>query len=158
MEKRYVTLETARVLKDFGFDEWCNHFYGTDIRYHGESLTFDEEGELKDEGLGDEIERVEGGILINLWSNNGSPSEFAAPEIDDVLYWLRTNYAVFVRPIQTRLYECRYEIYYHNGFHSYVCDKVFYTYEEAMEDAIRYAVGNILKKTNKYKQENEQLH
>ena len=57
----YVTFETAKLLKENGFNVMCDSMYIPDIRHNGKSISFDEELDLKDEGRGDEIEVVEGG-------------------------------------------------------------------------------------------------
>ena len=66
----YVSFETAKLLKEKGFNEWCYKCYGTAVYHKGVPISFDEEFELKCGGLGDEIEYVEGGCLYDFSCNN----------------------------------------------------------------------------------------
>lgn len=84
------------MLKAHGYDENCKDCYTTAIRHNGKDLSFDEEMDLKDEGLGDEIEYVPGGWVERCYNRN---SEFfsdcedacSAPYIQDVLDWMMKN-------------------------------------------------------------------
>lgn len=69
----YVSLETAKLLKERGFKEWCRQCYGLDVRHNGEPIDVDEEYELKDAGRENEIEYVDGGRMYNYGCGNFNP-------------------------------------------------------------------------------------
>lgn len=71
IKERYCSYEVAKLLKEKGFRECCRYCYGTAIRHNGEDIDEDEEFELKSEGRADEIEYIKGGILHNLYYDNG---------------------------------------------------------------------------------------
>ena len=87
----YVSFETAKLLKEKGFKHWCGHCYGVDVRHKGESISFDEECDLKDEGFGNEIEYIDGGRLYDCGCNNSDKDAkvWAAPTLWAVMKWLR---------------------------------------------------------------------
>lgn len=87
----YVSFETAKLLKEKGFNEWCFKCYGVAVLHNGTDISFDEECELKDEGRGDEIEYVEGGRLYDYGCNNREKvrAVWAAPTLWAAMKWLR---------------------------------------------------------------------
>lgn len=101
----YVSFETAKLLKEKGFNEWCRCCYGVDVRHNGVSIDEDEEFELKEEGREDELEYVYGGRLYDFGCNNrqeGSP--YAAPTIYAAVKWLEEKHNILVVP--DYVYEC----------------------------------------------------
>ena len=75
IKEDYVTFDTAKLLKENGFNAMCDSMYIPDIRQNGKSISFDEELDLKDEGRGDEIEVVEGGGVWDSWNINSDNGE-----------------------------------------------------------------------------------
>jgi hypothetical protein len=104
--ENYVSLETAKLLKDKGFNEWCFKCYGVAVLHNGADISFDEECELKDEGRGDEIEYVEGGRLYDYGCNNREEDAkvWAAPTIKTAIKWLEEVHHILV--IADYIYEC----------------------------------------------------
>lgn len=148
----YISFETAKLLKEKGFKQWCSRCYGVDVRYKGKSISFDEECDLKDEGLGNEIEYIDGGRLYDCGCNNSDEDStgWAAPTLWAAMKWLREVHKLYivVRPYVTE-----------EGFFSLFDVKSikekeiivnirtktgFTTYEEACEEAIRYCLENLV--------------
>ena len=111
----YVSLETAKLLKEKGFKEWCSYCYGLDVRHNGKSIDEDEEFELKDQGRENELEYVDGGRLYNFGCDNrkeGSP--YAAPTIYVAVKWLEEVHHILVVP--NYIYECTDESWCYHIF------------------------------------------
>lgn len=66
----YVSFETAKLLKEKGFEHWCYKSYGNAVYHKGTPISFDEECDLKSAGLENEIEYVEGGYLYDFGCDN----------------------------------------------------------------------------------------
>ena len=94
----YVSFETAKLLKEKGFKKWCDKCYGTAVYYKGVPISFDEECDLKDEGLGDEIEYIEGGCLYNFGCGNTEEETnlWAAPTLWVAMKWLREVHNIHI--------------------------------------------------------------
>ena len=94
----YVSFEAAKLLKEKGFKHWCFKCYGTAAYHKGEPLSFDEEHDLLDAGLGDEIEYVEGGYLYDLGCNNSEKNSkvCAAPTLQMAMKWLRETHSILL--------------------------------------------------------------
>lgn len=96
---KIVSSETAKALKDFGFDILCPNCYGVAIMHNGEYLGCDEEYELCAEGRGNEIECIEYGMLYNMWFKNNEKEDrnvCAAPDIETVRKWFRDKYSLHI--------------------------------------------------------------
>ena len=147
IKEDYVSFETAKLLKEKGFREWCRECYGTDVRHNGVSISFDEELDLKDEGRGDEIEYVEGGIMHNLNCNNSDKDIYAAPTLSMAMKWLRENHNIKVNVFYNN---SNYTIeYFEPNTQTGVGKFVFIgdgypTYEQACEAAIKYCLENLI--------------
>ena len=87
----YVSFETAKLLKEKGFKHWCYKSYGDAVYYKGVPISFDEECDLKSEGLENEIEYVEGGYLYDFGCDNNKKDAkvWAAPTLQMAMKWLR---------------------------------------------------------------------
>lgn len=144
----YVSFETAKLLKEKGFREWCSYCYGLDVRYKGESIDQDEEFELKEEGKEGELEYVEGGRLYNFGCDNreeGSP--YSAPSLYVAIKWLREKFNIHIEP----RYFPTPNIYRYVIIHSPMTiqnidshPQYFNSYEEACEAAIKYCLENLI--------------
>ena len=146
----YVSFETAKLLKEKGFKEWCFHCYGVAVLHNGADISFDEECDLKDEGRGDEIEYVEGDRLYDYGCNNSDKDAkvWAAPTLSVAMKWLREVHKLY----------CDIKI----GDGDFVIDIislkdgefgcevaepescVYSTYEKAAEAAIKYCLENLI--------------
>ncbi len=104
--ENYVSLETAKLLKDKGFKEWCFKCYGVAVLHNGVDISFDEECELKDEGRGDEIEYVEGGRLYDYGCNNHEEDAkvWSAPTLQIALKWIQEVHNILI--VADYEYEC----------------------------------------------------
>ena len=102
MTEDYVSFETAKLLKEKGFKEFCFKCYGVAVLHNGADISFDEECELKDEGRENEIEYVEGGRLYDYGCNNRDKDAkaWAAPTLWVAMKWLREvhHWHIFVIP------------------------------------------------------------
>lgn len=88
----YVSLETAKLLKEAGFDWGCDFFYGLDVRYRGKSIGEYKEYELKAKGKGSKIEYVDGGMVYNFYHSNKEGEDYGGysrPTLDVAQRWLR---------------------------------------------------------------------
>lgn len=92
----YVSFEIAKLLKEKGFREVCSRCYGVAVLHNGVNISFDEECELKDEGRGNEIEYVEGGMLhnYNYKNSDDDANVYAAPTLWGAMKWLREVYNI----------------------------------------------------------------
>lgn len=147
----YVSYETAKLLKEKGFKEWCFHCYGVAVLHNGVDISFDEECELKDEGRENEIEYVEGDRLYDYGCNNSDKDAkvWAAPTLWVAMKWLMEVHNIFIditfrfsrnadNDINFSYYVEKYENYYGYG------DGEFNSYEEACESAIKYCLENLI--------------
>ena len=155
----YVSFETAKLLKEKGFKEWCYKSYGTAVYHKGVPISFDEECELKEEGLEYEIEYVEGGYLYDFGCDNRKKDAkvWAAPTQATAMKWLREVHKLHIILDIHWLYFANQNGWMYtisrileNG-NEYIDskgdenDKNFYsTYEEAAEVAIKYCLENLI--------------
>ena len=98
----YVSFETAKLLKENGFNHWCYKCYGTAVYHKGVPISFDEECDLKSEGLENEIEYVEGGYLYDFGCDNRKKDAkvWAAPTLQIARKWIKEKYK---RHIEVRI-------------------------------------------------------
>ena len=140
----YVSFETAKLLKEKGFKEWCRQCYGLDVRHNGEPIDFDEECELRDAGRENEIEYVDGGRMYDYGCGNFNPgSPYAAPSLYVAMKWLREVHKVDVW-VECHNSNRRYKGYIHSEQRG--DEALFYenSYEEACEAAIKYCLENLI--------------
>lgn len=104
----YVTFETAKLLKENGFNAMCNSMYIPEIRHNGKGISFVEELDLKDEGRGDEIEVVDGGQIWDIWNVNSDNTEngYSRPSVLLAWKWLLVEHNVVIHPFLTSLGWC----------------------------------------------------
>ena len=157
-----VSSETAKVLKDFGFDVLCPHCYGVAIMHNGEYLGCDEEYELRSEGRGDEIEYIDGGMLYSMWFKNNDKEDhhvYAAPDIESVRKWFRDKYNLHITAMpyitvegcmwMADVYTFSDEMYDKLPLTTMVCE----SYEEAVEKEILRLI-NYLKENGRNSNKN----
>lgn len=157
MEINIVTFETAKSLKDFGFDIICPKCFGIAVMHNGEYLGCDEEYELRAEGRGDEIEYIDGGRLYDMWFINTDKEHnnvYAAPDIETVRKWFRDKYKLHITAMPyitvegcfwlSDVYTFNDEMYNKLPLTTMVCE----TYEEAIEKGINKTL-NYLKEKEK---------
>ena len=152
----YVSYETAKLLKEKGFNEWCSKCYGVAVRHNGEDISFDEECDLKDEGRENEIEYIEGGRLYDCGCNNHEKdvNVWAAPTLWIVMKWLREVKHYYIQ-VMLDGWACGGHLGYYvviqktdSDFEMMLqdaVDEVFYeTYEQAAEAAIKYCLESLV--------------
>lgn len=161
MTEDYVSFEIAKLLKEKGFRQWCYKCYGTAVYHKGEPISFDEEHDLLDAGLGDEIEYVEGGYLYDFGCDNRKENAkvWAAPTLQMAMKWLREEHNLFIgihpRLSFTDYYWITADIYrvkkksslYHvedvDDYNCVAsCDGT--SFEDACESAIKYCLKNLI--------------
>ena len=156
----YVSFETAKLLKDNGFGEWCSHCYGVAVLHNGKHISFDKECELKDEGRENEIEYVEGGMLYDSGYNNHDKDEkaWAAPTLWVAMKWLRKKHNLIIVPgirvddrtssiINCYIVGIWYVPKNNGGAFCYTSPTPYNgypSYEEACESAIKYCLENLI--------------
>lgn len=156
MKEDFVNFEIAKLLKEKGFTEFCFKCYGVAVLHNGANISFDEECELKDEGRGNEIEYVEGGILYNYGCNNSDKDAkvWTAPTLSVAMKWLREKHGIIIT-IDFDEYELTsdnkkvgygYNIQKVETPTKYftISTMVYDTYEEACEAAIRFCLENLI--------------
>lgn len=130
----YVSFETAKLLKEEGFDEECDCFYNNTIDYGTPGLEVDGQLYYKNSALYDE--------------------EYAAPTLQMAMKWLREEKKIGIE-INTNFDCADGKWYYEYGFCIFQlygtfeklseCDYDGYkTYEEACEAAIKYCLKNLI--------------
>ena len=141
----YVSFETAKLLKEKGFKEWCFHCYGVAVLHNGADISFDEECELKDEGRENEIEYIEGGRLYDYGCNNSDKDAkvWAAPTLWVAMKWLREVHNIALN-VCYLLGMWSYSVYRTDVSSSGFNSEDFDTYEEACESAIKYCLENLI--------------
>ena len=146
----YVSFDIAKLLKEKGFKHWCYKCYGDAVYHKGTPISFDEECELKDGGLEDEIEYVEGYLYDFGCDNRKKDAKvYAAPTLQMAMKWLRE---VHDKSIEIRseglkatsigwvvgIYNLKnQEEEYHHPY-------TFSTYEQACEAAIKYCLEKLI--------------
>ena len=92
----YVSLETAKLLKEAGFKWGCDYMYGLAVRHNGKEIDEDEEYELKSRGKADEIEYVDGGEVYRLYYDNTEDyNGYARPTLSMAQKWLREEKEIY---------------------------------------------------------------
>ena len=151
--KSYVSPETAKLLKQAGFDWMCSSLYGREVRHEGVSIDEDEEYELKASGREDEIEYIDGGAVYNIYNDNNDPYCYSRPTLDVAQRWLREikgyHIAVFPESHYDKGIVYRFSIY-NEDYDGRVCysghSGQAETYEEAQEAGNKKALEIILEK------------
>lgn len=147
-----VSSEVAKLLKKKGFKDWCGQCYTTAVMHNGEPIDFDEECELKDEGYGDEIEYIDGGVLFNGgYTNKEDSGAYAAPSLTHAVKWLEKNhYILYVYPAYDKKMHWKFNIWFDNSamflgqILEYDDDKMYDSREEATEAGIKYCLEKLI--------------
>lgn len=120
----YVSFETAKLLKEKGFDESCYQKY-------------DDEGYLSFNHVG--------------YINSDKPRDdfyALAPTLQMAMKWLREVYNINIDIVsiwnQKRFEYQVFVVTPENAKHCYVDDKLYLGYEEACEEAIKYCLKNLI--------------
>jgi len=149
IEEDYVSFEVAKLLKEKGFNHWCYKSYGTAVYHKGIPISFDEECDLKSEGLEDEIEYVEGGYLYDFGCDNRKKDAkvWAAPTLQMAMKWLRETFEIHCQidcPIAASNWVYGIRDLYKDEWVTLRNMGDYETYEEACEAAIKYVLENLI--------------
>ena len=124
----YVSFETAKLLKEKGFDEECSCFYDNIVDYVTPGLEVDGQLYYKNSFLDDE--------------------EYAAPTLQMAMKWLREKHNISIEPLVDfgSGNECWWSVdvayIKKNGLIDELCG--YNSYEEACEAAIKYYLENLI--------------
>ena len=121
----YVSFETAKLLKEKGFDEECSCFYNN-IDYGTPGLEVDGQLYYKNSALDDE--------------------EYSAPTLQTAMKWLREIYHIHITIYPYGEYSCdnyQFDVYKDNNL-VVSKDDGYITYEQACEVAIKYCLENLI--------------
>lgn len=142
VQERYVGFKTAKLLKEKGFDGSCTRYYqyhNEDINGNGAALMF--ASDLKNFCYVTEH-------LLNKYFDNVNNTVILAPTQAVVMQWLREHnidIIPFHEIFDGDVYWCRIEKKYGNLLHTELQqDPVYKTYEEAVEEAIKYSLENLV--------------
>ena len=114
----YVSFETAKLLKEKGFECATPHYY------------YDKDGDL----------------LFSAWRVDAGKNEFVAPTLQMAMKWLREIYRIHVVIYPYGHYSCdnyQFDVYKDNNF-VVSKDDGYMTYEQACESAIKYCLKNLI--------------
>lgn len=124
----YVSFETAKLLKEKGFNVPCN-CYGT---YNGVNLTY----------------RLCITDKYTNWNKHTDELIISCPTLQMAMKWLRTihNASIDIVSVwnQKRFEYQVFVVTPENAKHCYVDDKLYLGYEEASEAAIKYCLENLI--------------
>ena len=162
----YVSFETAKLLKEKGFDISTNYSYGNARAYKGRVIDLDTECELKDRGLGDKIMDVM--IRYQLWWTKDTDYSFPCPTQQMAMRWLREVhnidividaavgmlgvkvYVPFIstyKPLKdgpSKVRQLKRGICYKDDKGMIPALQQFDSYEQACEVAIKYCLENLI--------------
>lgn len=119
----YVSFETAKLLKEKGFDEACHAFYDSG---HRNILKFVQNG---------------------LWNNTGVVANngiCVAPTLQMARKWLRREYGLFIRITEDMTGNVYEWSVYQKNYGCRVSTYVEDSYEQAEETAIKYCLENLI--------------
>jgi len=146
VQEAYCSYEVSKLLKERGFNEWCNRCYGISVRHNGVEIDEDEEYELKSAGRENEIEYIDGGHLYIMNSNNIEfEGVYACPTHQFAMAWLREKgiYVEIRRSRNTFLYG--FLIFDYKMDLTTASTRNKGSYEEAVEAALKYVLENLMK-------------
>jgi len=147
----YVSFETAKLLKEKGFREWCSMCHSPSLYYNGDILDGDEESELKASGEWDETKARWIHTLYPFNCNNEqSEGIYAAPTLAMAMKWLRKEHNLYVK---VEIGEDEGSFWYDfdiipvgGGIVPEVDETyIYYEPEEALEAGIKYALEKLIK-------------
>lgn len=126
----YVSFETAKLLKEKGFDVYVRSFYEKD------------EYKTKEELCENEA----------LWNWNISSFRYSAPTLQMAMKWLREAHNLFVFPFPqmntNKFWVEIYQLHNNQEWANLYCESIdlqdYSSYEEACEAAIKYCLENLI--------------
>lgn len=134
----YVSFETAKLLKEKGFDEYCTHVYNIET---GRNL---------------EADFYTSRYVYNSWLDKNEPRLMVAPTLQMAMKWLREEHhlhcAIGILYMDGKIIyfpnvdstECSPELEEEFVPEEYHSEKYFHSCEEACEAAIKYCLENLV--------------
>ena len=143
IRENYVSFETAKLLKEKGFREWCNWCYSPSRYYNGNIIDGDEESELKASGEWDESKAT---WIHSLYpyncDNEQSEGIYAAPTLSIAMKWLREKHKIIIsiipEPELTYIADIYQDWTLITSLRDFKC-----SYAEVCETAIKYCLENL---------------
>ena len=143
----YVSFETAKLLKEKGFDEYCTHVYNIETGRNNVDISNALEADF-----------YTSRYVYNSWLDKNEPRLMVAPTLQMAMKWLREKHNKIIIPgIRvtspiTGIIDCYYVgIYYipknNGGARSFISptpENGYSSYEEACEAAIKYCLKNLI--------------
>lgn len=137
----YVSFETAKLLKEKGFDEATHQYYRA-ITYLGteaNSICIKSLDGIEDEPFHNSVYGFD--------FKGEDSGEYACPTLQMTMKWLRKNYNIHIEPRYFPMPNIYRYVIIHSSFTNKNIDshpQYFNTYEEACECAIRYCLENLI--------------
>ena len=148
MNKNIIcSLRNAQLLNKLGFDERVNNMYCTDVCHNGESISFEEELDLKFEGRGNEIEYIKYGKLLMMNNKNGEYDDtYAAPTIFEAADWIRRKFDIHITIVPEWRGKTVYgtNTYYFEPKQNDYAKLLTPQYSDSYEDCMQYAITKAL--------------
>lgn len=124
----YVSFETAKLLKEKGFDVWGDGSYDSGIEIYKEYSP--------------------SGLLNSCATSKPHPKGYPAPTLQMTMKWLREKYNLEIYPYHQNsetYHTWWFEIInYPSTVSEYESNSIYTTYEQACESAIRYCLENLI--------------
>jgi hypothetical protein len=144
----YCPYKLSMQLKRRGYDEPSHSMYYTAVTHDGESISYDEELDLKGEGRGKEIVYVDGGAVWDTYNYNSehrSAKVCSRPTMYEASRWLREEHGILISvdydSLETRTYIYCITMVNDRGVKIIASrPKCYATYEEAFLSAVERAV------------------
>lgn len=137
MEDQKISLETARLAKEKGFNEKCTFFYVIGFK------TIKEELPLKTWGNYENNEKLLQAVSLA----KGQPHLALAPTQSLLQKWLRENHKIHIviKPYQNEFLDFTIAVYteHSNAIGGFEEDGSYISYEDALEDALQKALSLI---------------
>lgn len=143
----YVSFETAKLLKEKGFDEYCLYVYlifGSSPRcVLSRVLTGGEHGVINNEGIKAVADKYG-------WKPYSDDDEYGVlcPSFQMAMRWLREIHRLYAEVLVNENLSFHWTIHKSDGHGLYFCGgskEIFYgTYEAACEDAIKYCLEKLI--------------
>ena len=130
IEEEYVSFETAKLLKERGFNEDCDYFYDKEKEFHGCYSGLD-------------VNNIDNCCGYESWN-----PECSAPSQAVAMRWLREKYHLYIEICTDKAHNFKDIIFRPSVYNSnlnclYEADN-FKTYEDAVEAAIKECLKNLI--------------
>ena len=132
IQEQYVSFETAKLLREKGFDELCKQFYNSDgiLKYHKIDIVSSNSKHIP--------------LISDI------PTYYSAPTQAMTTRWLREYYNFYIEidvlGMGKKYGELKWRsvVYFLDNMNECYCEDKFDSYEEACEAAIKYCLENLI--------------